>query len=519
MLDRYDLTRYASGEQPALVDNGNAKQVTFPDLHGNTLGALLRLEAHNIVELKPEHRKKLANIYLRGEKLSPADLFEFEACLDEMVVRKNKFQCVRLIGDVLGDRGKNDALTLLLLKKLCECGVNMTILFSNHDLELIAWRLSQQQDQNTDLIKSVLATPHVVGKDPSKPSDTRRSLNQLIKFLETNRDQTDFINHIIDKFYKPCVKLFDYSYDATEQPPVVTLYSHAPAGIEAVKAFAKMYGVQPFDDSTHEALFNMIDRINEKFSLELINEPNQLGQKLAHDLMAPAKDPKKIDPTNLPFWYIAWQRGAQFLEGVPQNRPYVLKNKHGHLGDVLSPWPANYGFNLDNKNDLGYSSSKTDKNPNTLYGLSCNSLNSDLSSDPVRPKEIKQEESKPSTGGFFSKASMEKKEIKDLLLPYSNNPNFKGLITDTIDSFSLEQAKNLHSAYQILVNAPDRMSFEEACDLNEEKRIIIDNALNAQTGDLTSRVQNAISALHDYDLRKQSQGPGGPGVTSHEEST
>src|SRR5438445_7734753 len=137
----YDLTAYAKGDDPALIDSKGAKQVVFPDLHDNTLGFLLRLEAHGILKLKPDQRRQVAEIYLGSEKLTPENRERFRRILKEVEVDKNKFESLLLIGDVFGDRGKSDVLTVDVLDMLLDEKINVDILFSNHDLEIIMWRL------------------------------------------------------------------------------------------------------------------------------------------------------------------------------------------------------------------------------------------------------------------------------------------------------------------------------------------------------------------------------------------
>src|SRR5438445_6773822 len=108
----HDLASYVEGAPPEFVDYKGAKQVVFPDLHGNALAAIYRLEAHGILKLDKYQRCELARIYLKSENLIPQDVTEFSRILNSVIIDKDKFERVLFIGDVLGDRGKNDVLTL-----------------------------------------------------------------------------------------------------------------------------------------------------------------------------------------------------------------------------------------------------------------------------------------------------------------------------------------------------------------------------------------------------------------------
>lgn len=368
---KYDLTRYAAGEAPPLEDNGHATQMTFPDLHGNALAALFRLEAHGILELTQKQRQRVAALYLESQNATAEVITEFERILDEVTIHANKFKCIRLIGDVLGDRGKNDFLTLLLLNKLKEAGVKTTILFSNHDLELIAWRLAKQTSDPQ--CQNVLIQPTVA-------LHQRRSLDNLIKFIETNPEFCETLYGLIDNVYKPMVKLIDYTVNLTGETPVITLYTHVPVGLELLQTFAKRYAI-PYDISTHKKLIKMIELINTQFSQELIAHPTELATKLAEELeffRTTEEVLPSIDPFAYPFLYAAWNRSAEFLIGL-SDQPYFIHFIHGHMGRLPSPWenkknPKVTAMNIDYNNYFGYSDPNIDLTQ--YYGKAFDSLNS-----------------------------------------------------------------------------------------------------------------------------------------------
>ncbi len=442
----HDLGSYANGNPPEYVKT-DAKQLIFPDMHGNTFAFLYRLEAFGVLEIKPEDRRALAGIYAKGENLTPAQQDEFARILREnVVVHPGKYEHLLLAGDLVGDRGLSDLLTVEVLKKLDESKVNYNIIYSNHDLEFILWLLFQSTPvflmQDTEHPKvsdenhiylyqdkdgkifcrmedkqkniqtvSLSASQKIIEDEINKlkkessenifqPADNpvalknpkichaalsdlyshlippiltnfsqRRSLNNLISFVNNYPDKREKIVELINSVYLPKLKLFDYSFNVSNRlKPAIRLMSHAPVGTEAIKAYANYYGVQ-YDETTPEKVFGVINQLNAKFTEQLhqgytqVTLPNQTveSRNLLQELCAEAKSDwgdeytwKNINLT--PFLYSAWNRSPDHLMGF-LSVLFDLIGTHGHSGNGASIWNQKYGagsgINLDDGNELG----------------------------------------------------------------------------------------------------------------------------------------------------------------------
>jgi len=448
----HDLTEYSLGKPPSLIDNGDANQVTFPDLHGNALAALYRLEAHGVLKLTESQRIAFAEIYLESTHLTTTHYEDFVRLLGEVEVDANKFECVRFIGDVLGDRGRNDILTLLVLKKLKDANVKTTVIFSNHDLELIKWSLS---NKNLDLdtgSSQILKRPMLLN-----PAQYRSLIGLITYYASLTKENKNDIHQLIDSVYNPMVKIFDYSINRETTPPTVRFYSHAPVGMEAIEYLTTLYNI-PYDDSTPEKLCEMIDKINTKFSDELMQDPpEKLGKELAKQQDLRRQHPSS-SPENFSLIYPAWNKASNYFKDL-SHQNYKIINIHGHMGDGLSPWNKLGSFiqgeNLDNENIFGYSDQSHINDTVQKYGQSSNDLNSYLCKDQLTYllREHKEEKSEvkqtvATTFHFFNPIDPKLEETKKTLLArYFQNPDYQAQVTAIISTLNLEQAENLAFNY------------------------------------------------------------------------
>jgi hypothetical protein len=185
---------------------------------------------------------RFASLYSKeSNDLTADDISEFNLILAQLRFSNPSQQLVRLIGDVLADRGSNDYFTLKLIQRMRQAGVNLHINLSNHDGEFIHNYLDRRHG----------------ALDPHQS----RSLTGL-QVLESK----SLVNHaevdaIWRECYVPAIKVFDYHIDRSQTPPKFTLFSHAPVGLETVRACAAKIGVE-YDESNADALAATIDQIN-----------------------------------------------------------------------------------------------------------------------------------------------------------------------------------------------------------------------------------------------------------------
>jgi WipA-like, phosphatase domain len=319
------------------IDDKNST-VTIGDLHGNSLKLVWFLLRQNVIQLNPvkpfasaeEVYARLVEIYeTPAENLSAKDIQDFNQILPAMDV--NPKASVRLIGDELADRGANDYFTLRIIEKLKICKVNVDILVSNHSVEFLdAYR------------KKSLHNPisNRLGKEQA------RSLFGLATLLEKGLVFDDEIESIVERYYKPSLNAISYSVNLEEDPPEITLFTHAPVGLETIQAAAQTLNIE-YKDANIEELMHTIDTINETYYQSNIIIGDLFKQDREHpsfDMAEKNIGSSSISPQT-PFFRMAWNRPGKSMmntKGFPvpevvaripeEHRGYKVKSAHGHTG-------------------------------------------------------------------------------------------------------------------------------------------------------------------------------------------
>ena len=99
----------------------------FGDLHANTLKMLIGLEDAYIITNLKTHYKGLKKAYDRN------NVDAFISLIDKLKFRETAIKrSLCYLGDILADRGQNDAMTLYLMNKMTENNVDYEIIYSNH---------------------------------------------------------------------------------------------------------------------------------------------------------------------------------------------------------------------------------------------------------------------------------------------------------------------------------------------------------------------------------------------------
>lgn len=271
----------------------------------------MRLE-HQLTELK----KKL-----------PLCLDQFNQFMIKLEVNDIK-TVLRLIGDEVADRGNCDYFTLRILDFLYQNQVPMNIVFSNHGYEFI------------------YAYEKLMVGQPFKPKGNigdiqTKSIWGIQLLLEQGVISQDELIRIIDRTYKPTLKLIDYSLSGDG----ITLYSHAPIRFDSIRLVAKHLGVT-YDDSTQEALAATIDQINNHFQVFI--KSNKLHLLFENNEIKDLTNMSEEERVKWPLTYLIWNRWNESKE-TEDARPakhngYNLTYVHGH-DPFQSPLPHIY--NLD----------------------------------------------------------------------------------------------------------------------------------------------------------------------------
>lgn len=299
----------------------NVTQLTFGDLHGNAIKLLYLLVRFGILKITPQNYMKLVSAYQKGAEAKLSDIQYFKLILFRAEIPNDLKITIRLIGDILSDRGKNDFFTLLILEKLFKNKVSFEILFSNHD----AVFLKKYADN----------FPIFFDEDLIYPDE---SYQNMLALISKGLIRKEAVFRLIESVFLPSLKLISYTKDLEKR--IIYLFSHAPVGLEIVRELARHYRV-PFRVDTLEALCSTIDAINVEFSAGI-----SLGAPFLIDLH------RKIYRGKGSHYKLIWsRRKSDYSPLLPASlgkgsEQYELFFIHGHDGPAPNANPRQ--INLDN---------------------------------------------------------------------------------------------------------------------------------------------------------------------------
>lgn len=296
--------------------------ITIGDMHGNALKFINFLIRHQVLKMPPSDYKKIIRLYqLPPAELTVMHLNDYKKILARTPVKKDVF--IRLLGDELADRGSNDYFTLKLLEKIAPA-VQLEIILSNHALEFISVFESGLKNYSSDLQEG-----------------QAKSLLNLGTLVTRGLVTTAEIEHLVTHFYQPHLKMISYSLDESRKH--MTIYSHAPIGLNTIKALAKLFNVN-FLDKNATYLANTIEQINQAFHHLVINKKLIAASELNHFASY------ESIPLTLPILRATWARGYSKNDYPHKNNyNYHLHYVHGHDGKgVVKPQFKDREINLDN---------------------------------------------------------------------------------------------------------------------------------------------------------------------------
>jgi hypothetical protein len=273
------------------------------DLHGNAMKGIYFLIRYGVLTLeKSDDYTELLAIYNKQtNKLTRQDLMRFGEILDRATIKKPKL--ITFIGDELADRGNNDWFTLLLMKKLHDSGVPYHIQLSNHSSVALQSFITQSP------------LPGIIG---TTEKNQQQSLDNMWSLVSQKVISGEEIIDLANQVYKPQLRMIGYTKTTDNQ---ITLYTHAPVGLETIQALATKLGVT-YNDSTVNDLIKCIDEINEKSLTKITNSTF----KQLHDV---TRQMSCLDPFYRLFW-------ARKLEKTFTLKPYKgsfnIQLVHGHVG-------------------------------------------------------------------------------------------------------------------------------------------------------------------------------------------
>lgn len=295
-------------------------QITVGDLHGNAQKLLYILKRHGFIDITAEDYAAFFNIY-RKNRLEKRDLQRFNDILNRIEVQPAARQSfLRLIGDVLADRGMNDYFTLKILKKLRDQQIPFEMLIANHDAEFIA------------------SYEKKLGFNSSKlGSQQAQSAYNLQELLTRKLITPEELHELVESTVKLALVTLSYSLNETQDK--ITVYSHGVIGLNNMRHIAQALGVHYADDSAI-VLAQTIEAINARFVEHVKNNTITDLLKLDQIDIEAINGLKPIDEEKFPFAHLIWNRKPDGLE-----RPQHIYFVHGH--DIHDKTMNNI-FNLDN---------------------------------------------------------------------------------------------------------------------------------------------------------------------------
>ena len=334
--------------------------ITIGDLHGNFLKLLYLLLAGGIVKLDAGDYSQLVSIYdTLLDALTSEHIEKFDHILASLSIERADI-LIRLIGDELADRGRNDYFTLALLARLQLCGIAIEIIASNHGMEFylahykggVASILPPKWSKNNQMDSIVKAT--------------RTSLFSLKALVQKGLICAEKVQELVTKHHQPQVKLL--SYEENDDNTLI-LYSHAPIGWETIMGLLSAFNLEqqyPIKRFTGKSqLTGAIDAINMAFSrcLSDVNFYTDF-QKITRGERTQNTQVKRV-------YDAIWRRAKTdrpldtrraYLDATDGNR-LQLQWVHGH--DGRAPADLAHVTNLDcqplGKDDAGYYQAKKAK--------------------------------------------------------------------------------------------------------------------------------------------------------------
>jgi len=308
--------------RPEPISEKGLTQFTVGDLHGNTIKLIYTLIRNGVCTLSSEHYQGLVLLYQKNP-MSEEDLSNFCKLVDDNLKITNQNILVRLIGDIVADRGQNDLLTLKVLHKLRKGNVPVCITMSNHDDQFMKFFNDS---------KTFAELKKYTGLSHNMVENQGNSYTNLVQYINACADDTikqqrfDEVKRMVQESYLPNLVLLDYARSKDNKS--ITLFSHAPIDLNNIKDVASEFGISwngiDFKGEPVEKLIAVIDAINQDYQTNL-----QLG--LHSDMMG-----------NIAIKKIAWQRhkegssSGSYLPGLivhnqdPRAGTPSITYVHGH---------------------------------------------------------------------------------------------------------------------------------------------------------------------------------------------
>jgi hypothetical protein len=326
--------------------------VTMGDLHGNFGKFVYFLVKEGMASFQdPQDCQKLLDLYYRSPK---ATAFPVDPVLDDLISKINimrppQVPNVRLIGDELGDRGKNDGLIIKLMSKLFSAQPGAEVIASNHSIFFMR------------MINGVFG-----GVDDAflsaKQTDSMRSIfNKMFSktsLMPTDQNELENVKKFINEDYLDRLKLVSVTNHSSGKK---TVFTHAPSGdLSLIKAASELNINEPL------CLDPLQLKTNLEYCVNLINQTYRAGLKKPYNV-----DPKNLGRLTLDEYIGEYDKkdlpGKHLLDRFTSTETFTAKDKEDlrdPLADIFwrrhgdqfnprwSPAPAISRWDTANGHDL-----------------------------------------------------------------------------------------------------------------------------------------------------------------------
>lgn len=230
--------------------------LSFGDMHGNALKLLHILIMTNAGRFPHEKKDMLYRQFMciyhltqddwdRRTDIEAKELMNImDQVIDQLVVSDQ--MNLRLIGDLLADRGSNDYFTLRLIQKCIEKNpAAFEILLSNHDIEALVRHFNDQPLSNER---------YSIHERYSNQDDQTQSMENLHYFLRRGLVTPGRVNDLFNP-YLSALKLVAYDLPSRNNPNDLMIHSHAP--VNPINIFmAGLCLVDPKNEAVTRDLIN-----------------------------------------------------------------------------------------------------------------------------------------------------------------------------------------------------------------------------------------------------------------------
>lgn len=233
--------------------------LTIGDLHSNSVVLLGILIKHNVLHISKEDFDILAAICLKvPHEITIQDMQTFGRILAFSTLNTTEeLGTLCFLGDEVADRNDCTLWILLILQTLHVAGVKYVITFSNHGFEFIS-----NYEKDEPFAGNIMEKSHLFIE----------SLTALETIIQNGLVQRSVINHLIETYYLPHLKLVDYSIGKDNK---LTYYTHSHAGRVCFMNLAYEFYIENYADFEEGTTYQRIEILENIQSIFLDHVKNK----------------------------------------------------------------------------------------------------------------------------------------------------------------------------------------------------------------------------------------------------